>query len=223
MNQDPRPRAVSRAVGRIPGARELAGPAIRTAAHKSIFVAAGIGLLTAGALCSVPFYPVPMTMQTLAVLVIGGLLGARLGVMAVAGYLLLGLSGAPVFHGGLGGPAIVAGPTGGYLIGFLAAAFVMGLAADRVRGTGKRATPRGGERARSWRELGILALGALLAEAAIYTFGVPWLAVYTDGLGAAVAVGLVPFLLGDALKTGVAIGIVRGGGRLLSSRGLLPF
>ncbi|MBN1321202.1 MAG: biotin transporter BioY [Thermoleophilia bacterium] len=197
----------------------------RPAVVKLGLVLAGMGVLTAGALCSVPFYPVPLTMQTLAVLVVGGLLGPRLGASAVAGYLALGLAGAPVFHGGLSGPAVLTGPTGGYLVGFLAAVSVMGFAASRVRRSGS--AERGGRvgvRDASWlREIAVLAGGALLAEAAIYTFGVPWLAFYTGGLGNAVAAGLVPFLLGDALKTAVAIGAVRGGRRLLSRWSLLPF
>jgi len=100
-------------------ARQTVGAGTRPAVVGVALVAAGIGVLTAGALLSVPFYPVPMTMQTLAVLLVGGLLGPKLGVAAVAGYLALGLAGAPVFHAGLSGPAVLMGPTGGYLAGFL--------------------------------------------------------------------------------------------------------
>ena len=103
--------------------------AARPIAAATASVAAGVGILTASAWLSVPFYPVPLTMQTLAVLLIGGLLGSRLGVATVASYLALGLAGAPVFHGGTGGPAVLPGPTGGYLVGFLPAAFLMGWAA----------------------------------------------------------------------------------------------
>jgi biotin transport system substrate-specific component len=216
MEDNPRARAIGRLATHALSAREIAHPAIRPVVLKSIFVAAGIGVLTAGALCSVPFYPVPLTMQTLAVLVVGGLLGSRLGVAAVAGYLALGVAGAPVFHNGLTGPAVFAGPTGGYLVGFLAAAFLMGAAVNRARAA------RVG-RTCFLRELVVLALGALLAEGAIYAFGVPWLALYTGSLGGAVAAGVVPFLLGDALKTALAIAAIHGGGKLLSRKGLLPF
>ena len=187
--------------------------AARPIAAASASVAAGVGMLTASAWLSVPFYPVPLTMQTLAVLLIGGLLGSRLGVASVAGYLALGLAGAPVFHGGTGGPAVLLGPTGGYLIGFLPAAFLMGWAASRVR------TGRSGRRGLVV-ELAALGAGAVLAEAAIYALGVPWLAfAYLGGdFSRAAAVGFLPYLLGDLLKCAVAIGAIRIGTRRLGSR-----
>jgi biotin transport system substrate-specific component len=191
------------------------GPLVRVLLGISL-VATGVGILTASAWLSVPFYPVPMTMQTLAVLLVGGLLGPRLGVTAVAGYLALGLVGAPVFHGGMGGPAVLAGPTGGYLLGFLPAAFLMGLVASRVRAAGPG---KGG----TWRGLAALAGGALSAEIAIYAVGLPWLAFLLGDLGLAVTAGVVPFLLGDVLKTAVAVGAIRSGSRVLDRRGLLPF
>jgi biotin transport system substrate-specific component len=222
--------------------RSLAQPLVLRAA----LVLAGMGVLTVGAWISVPFYPVPLTMQTLAVLLVGGLLGPRLGVSAVAGYLAVGLMGAPVFHNGLGGLAVLAGPTGGYLVGFLPAALLMGLAVrwarstTRAEATGARLAADGagvGDRRSSdrpdvrpggWmapaREWTVLAAGAVLAGVAIYALGVPWLALFTGGsLAHAAAVGAVPFILGDLLKTAVAIGAVRLGGAALSSRGLLPF
>jgi biotin transport system substrate-specific component len=169
-------------------------------------VAAGVGILAAGAWLSVPFYPVPLTMQTLAVLLVGGLLGPRLGTAAVFSYLALGAAGAPVFHNGLGGPVVLLGPTGGYLLGFLPAAFLMGLAARRVRTVGS-----GRQMGSVFGELAVLVAGALLAETAIYAFGVPWLAaVYTGGsLSRAVAVGAFPYFLGDLLKITVAVGALR--------------
>jgi biotin transport system substrate-specific component len=126
------------------------------------------------------------------------------------GYLGLGLAGAPVFHGGLAGPAVLAGPTGGYLLGFVPAAFVMGYAA-------KWATAK---RRAGLRQLSLLVAGALLAETSIYAVGLPWLAIlYTGGdLARAAAVGAVPYLLGDLLKAAVAIGAIRAGTRY-GSRG----
>ncbi len=112
-----------------PAWRDLSSSRAGRAAVGLSLVAAGIALLTAGSWLSVPFYPVPLTMQTLAVLLVGGLLGPRRGPAAVAGYLALGLAGTPVFHNGIGGPAVLLGPTGGYLLGFVPAAFLMGLAA----------------------------------------------------------------------------------------------
>jgi biotin transport system substrate-specific component len=207
---------IGRVVARALDTHNLPGFGVRLVVLKTALVVAGIGVLTAGAWLSVPFYPVPMTMQTLAVFLVGGLLGPRLGVAAVAGYLALGLTGAPVFHGGIGGPAVLAGPTGGYLVGFVPAAFLMGWAARWAR---KSDSGRGG-----WlRETVVLAAGALLAEIAILAPGVSWLAVFTGGVGQAVAVGLLPFVLGDLLKMAVAVGALRLGGQVLLRRGLLPF
>jgi biotin transport system substrate-specific component len=177
---------------------------VRTLALQTMLAIAGVGLLAASAWISVPFYPVPLTMQTLAVLLIGGLLGPRLGAATVVGYLSLGLAGAPVFHNGLAGPAVLAGPTGGYLLGFVPAAFLMGYAVKRAMA-----------RRSLVRQSVVLGAGAIVAEAAIYAVGLPWLAVfYTGGdLAHAAAVGAVPYLLGDLLKAAVAIGAIRAGVR----------
>lgn len=190
------------------------------AAQKAVLVLAGVGILAASAWLSAPFYPVPLTMQTLAVLLVGGMLGPVLGVSSVVGYLALGALGAPVFHNGLGGAIILAGPTGGYLLGFIPAVFLMGCA---VRLAGHRApafgTPASGAAAR-WsaaRRMGLLALGALGASVAVYVVGLPWLA-FSSGLGLerALSVGLFPFVLGDLLKAAVAVGALYLGGRALS-------
>jgi biotin transport system substrate-specific component len=174
--------------------------AMRPAIAAMALVTAGVGLLAASAWISVPFYPVPLTMQTLAVLMIGGVLGPKLGTASVAGYLVLGLTGAPVFHGGLGGPAIFVGPTGGYLLGFLPAVLLMGLAAkNRWAIAPGRTLPL-----RRW---AALMTGALVAEAAIYVIGVPWLA----------------FVGGLTLREAVAVGAVRGGRRVLGRWGTMSF
>jgi biotin transport system substrate-specific component len=216
MKRHPQAMAVDRSEVLVVDAPRYARTAGRHMVLSALLVVAGIGVLTASAWLSVPFYPVPLTMQTLAVLMVGGLLGPRRGLAAVAGYLALGLAGAPVFHGGLGGPAVLAGPTGGYLVGFLPAALLMGLAANwALRG------------ARQLRPLGqflVLAAGAVSAEVVIYCLGFPWLAFgYGLGLHEAAAVGLVPFLLGDLLKAAVAVGAVRGGRSVLARWGSLPF
>jgi biotin transport system substrate-specific component len=185
-------------------------------ARKAALVLAGVGILAASAWLSVPFYPVPLTMQTLAVLLIGGMLGPVLGVSAVAGYLALGAIGAPVFHNGLGGLAVLGGPTGGYLVGFLLAAFLMGWAA-RLAGPARPGHTGIRARARAGRRLILLALGAIAASAAIYAVGLPWLALVAHlGFQKTIDVGLVPFLLGDALKAAVAVGAVYLGNKALS-------
>ncbi len=92
---------------------------------------AGTLALALSAKVQIPFYPVPMTLQTLAVLAIGAAFGLRLAAATVALYLIEGLLGLPVFAGAVAGPAYMFGPTGGYLLGFLASAAFVGFAADR--------------------------------------------------------------------------------------------
>ena len=157
----------------------------------------GLSLLLAlSARVSVPFWPVPMTMQTLAVLVIAGLAGPRLASGAMLAYLAEGALGLPVFAGTHGiGLAYLAGPTGGYLIGMLAAAAVVGALARRVAG-------------RPVALLGVMTLGSLL----VYAAGAAWLSVYV-GPAKALALGVVPFLAGDAVKTALAACAVLAAGR----------
>ena len=147
---------------------------------------AGSLLLALSSKVQAPFWPVPMTMQPFAVLVLGMLCGARLAAATVALYLAEGAVGLPVFAAG-GGIAYLAGPTAGYLFGFLAAATLMGHLAQR-----------------GWdRKIGSTIVAMTLGVAVIYLFGVSWLA-YLLGLEKAIAVGLLPFLLGDATKIVVA-------------------
>ena len=198
-------------------ARGLRALAIRPWLLKATVVLAGVGVLTASSWMSVPFYPVPLTLQTLAVLLVGGFLGPRLGVAAVASYLALGMAGAPVFHNGLGGLAVVAGPTGGYLLGFVPAAYLIGLA-------GRRGWSKSFARMGMLRKAALVTVGALLAEAAIYALGLPWLALITvQDAGATIAAGLVPFLLGDLVKMAIAVMVICGGKKLLERWGSLPF
>jgi len=155
-------------------------------------VLGGALLLAASAKLQVPFYPVPMTMQTLVVLVMGALLGARLASATVALYLVEGLVGLPVFAGAVAGPTYVVGPTGGYLIGFLVVAACLGGLADRGL-------------LRSWLTL---TLAMIVGHVAIFACGFGWLVV---GLGVAKAwtVGVAPFYVATALKTALAIVLAR--------------
>jgi biotin transport system substrate-specific component len=130
-----------------------------------------------------PFSPVPITGQTFAVLIIGMLFGARRGAAVLLLYIAEGLAGLPVFAGARAGIATLIGPTGGYLIGFVAAAFVVGYLAER--GAGKNL-------------LNTLT-AFLIGSAIIYLFGVAWLSTLL-GLREAIAAGMTPFLIGDAVK-----------------------
>lgn len=100
----------------------------------SILALAGIGLLVISSKIHVPFYPVPMTLQTMLVVLIGTAYGFRLGTATMAGFLALGALGLPVFAGPTAGLAIFSGPTGGYLLGFLLAAAACGFLADQGYG-----------------------------------------------------------------------------------------
>ena len=156
-----------------------------------VLVLGGSALLAMSAQIKIPLYPVPVTGQTLVVLMIGMAYGSRLGAATLLAYLFEGGMGLPVFAGGGAGWATLAGPTGGYLIGFLVAAFVLGLLAERGMGRGPIST----------------ALAMLVGTALIYVFGVTHLSGFI-GFEKAIAAGLLPFLYGDALKLIVAAGLM---------------
>ena len=146
-------------------------------------------LLSLSAHVKVPFWPVPMTMQTFVVLMIGAAYGWRLAGATLVAYLIEGAAGLPVFTGGVG-PLYMAGPTGGYLLGFVVAAGVAGFLAER-------GALRGPVRA---------LFGFLLADALILALGVAWLSTLI-GMDKAIAGGLLPFLAGEALKIVLAMAL----------------
>ena len=149
-------------------------------------VLVGVGILAVSARIQVPFYPVPVTMQTLAVMFIAMAYGSKLGTATLFSYLFAGFIGAPVFAGGAGF-AYMAGPTGGYLVGFLLAGVVLGALADRGW-------------TRNWQTT---AAAMLAGTSIIYLLGVAWLS-QLIGLDKAITLGLVPFIYGDILKLVIA-------------------
>ncbi len=157
----------------------------------------GAALITLGAKLQVPFWPVPMTLHTLAVFALAALFGPRLAMAAMAGYLIAGAMGLPVFSGtparGIG-LAYMAGPTGGYLAGYLLASGVIGWLA-----AGRGAVGR--------------TLAMLAGLAVVYALGLAWLARFVPAQGL-IAAGLAPFLLGDLVKVMLASGLVLGLRRL---------
>ena len=153
---------------------------------KFALVISGIALLAISSKIQVPFWPVPMTLQSLVVLLIGASYGARLAGTTLLSYLATGAIGLPVFAKGAG-VAYMAGPTGGYLIGFLAAAIVVGWLADR--GFGRTLLSA----------VAILAAGELV----LFALGVSWLAI-AIGLQKAIAGGLSPFIPAEVLKVALA-------------------
>jgi biotin transport system substrate-specific component len=149
------------------------------------FVIAGAILIYLTALVTIPNEPVPYTLQTFGVLVVGGALGLRRGAASTFLYVALGLVGLPFFAESRGGTAVIFGTTGGYLIGFVVAGALVGRLAEL-----------------GWdRRIGG-ALGAtLVGTIAIYAIGVPWLAVVSGkGLSFAIANGLLPFVVWDTVK-----------------------
>jgi biotin transport system substrate-specific component len=135
-----------------------------------------------------PFTPVPITGQTFGVLLIGAALGSRRGAASILAYLTEGTLGLPFFAGGAGGLSVLTGATAGYLMGFVAAAYVVGRLAER-----------GLER--SFRTSIVpFVLGTVI----IYAFGVAWLSTVLGSLGEALRFGVLPFLIGDAIKLSAA-------------------
>jgi biotin transport system substrate-specific component len=173
---------------------ELAAPARTRLGRRLVGIAAGALVVAAAAQAAVPvaFSPVPMTLQPLAVLAVGGLLGASGGVAALVTYLAAGLLGLPVFAGGSSGVLHLLGPTGGYLLAFPVAAGVTGLVAGRGAG--------------ALRVLLACGLGMVI----IHAGGAAQLAVLGRDAGLALRVGFVPFLTGDLIKVGLAAAVVLG-------------
>jgi biotin transport system substrate-specific component len=180
-------------------------------AKQAALVLAGTLVIAIAAQVSIPFFPVPMTLQTLAILAVGLAYGSRLGAITLLTYLGQGLVGLPVFANGMNGAALL-GPTGGFLLGFVLMAWLAGLATDR--GVSSPVT---------------LAAVTLGASAALYVPGLAW------PLGVATAFGIdagwatlsvegvlsgfmLPFLIGDAVKAVLAALLVSGALRLLDRR-----
>jgi biotin transport system substrate-specific component len=172
----------------------LAGRGSRTL-QEVLLVLAGTAVLYASAKIFVPFLPVPMTLQTFAVMAIAAAYGARLGTLTVLAYLAEGILGLPVFTytpPAVAGPLYLLGPTGGFLAGFVLLAIIVGHAADR-----------------GWdRSAARLFAAMLAADVVVFAIGFAWFAGFAHlssgavGAGAAIAwsKGVAPFILGDLLK-----------------------
>lgn len=179
-------------------------------ARDVILVVAGTALVSVLAQVSIPWFPVPFTGQTLAVLLVGGMLGALRGAISMALYFAIGALGAPVFSDQSGGWDIITGATGGYIIGFILAAGLVGWLCER--GADRRVVPM----------IGVLLLGNVI----IYAVGVPWLANWSPagdgvafGWGQAYGFGVQPFILGDLLKLAIVAALLPAGWALLQRTG----
>lgn len=161
-------------------------------------VAAGAAVTAGAAQLAVPLWPVPITGQTLAVLLVGVFLGATRGALSLALYAVLGIAGLPVFSDASSGWQVVAGPTGGYIIGFIFAGAFTGWLAQR-----------------EWDRKPVWAFLAFLVGSIIpFAFGLPWLAGSLGALGldnsvgAVLASGLYPFVIGGVVKAVLGAGII---------------
>ena len=150
-------------------------------------------LTAVGAYIHVPIGPVPIVLSTLFVILSGLLLGSRWGLASMALYLLVGAIGIPVFAGGKGGFAHFFGPTGGYLIGYLVSAWITGLISEKAN-----------------RLLIRDVIAVVIGSLTLYACGVPWLKIVTQmSWSKTLLVGMIPFLIGDAIKASVAVILAR--------------
>ncbi|WP_092229075.1 biotin transporter BioY [Bradyrhizobium sp. Gha] len=165
-----------------------------------VLIALGTAMMALSAKVNLPLPYVPMTLQTLVVLVIGAAYGWRLGSATMIAYLAEGAMGLPVFAGPVGGIAPLVGPTAGYLYGFVAAAFVTGWLAER-----------------GWdRNVGLLFVAMAVGHAVIFIGGFVWLA-YGIHLGAGKAwlVGVAPFILASIIKNTLAAALMPAARRII--------
>ena len=185
----------------IPAGRRVLADAVtgrRSLATDLALIAAGTVIVALLAQVSVPLWPVPITGQTLGVVIVGAALGAWRGAASLALYLVAGLAGLPIFADFTGGPLSVLKPSFGFVIGFVFAAFAIGWLAER-----------------DWDRRFWPALAGFLAASVIpFLFGVPYLAVVLGGLGldnslpAVMQAGVYPFVLGGVVKAVVAAAAV---------------
>ena len=149
-----------------------------------VFVALFAAVMTVCAQIQIPFGQVPFTLQTLGVFIAASLLGWKRGTLSVIVYVLLGLAGVPVFAGFSGGIGVLFGPTGGYIIGFIFTALIVGLMTEKL---GKK----------PWVEI----VSMILGLAVCYAFGTVWFMFQMKmGLVESLLLCVVPYLIADALK-----------------------
>lgn len=191
-----------------------ASPTVTRAIRAAVLAVLGSLFVAICAQVQIPLWPVPVTGQTFAVLVVGMAFGWRLGGATLLLYLAEGAVGLPVFANFAAGPGVLAGPTGGYIVGFVLAAAAIGYLAQR-----------GWDRS-VWRT----AIAMLIGNVVLYVPGLIWLGMFyagpgaqyvdntgaTTAVGAAIAGGLTPFLLGDALKLALAAALFPIAWRMLS-------
>jgi len=179
----------------------------RTLVMDILLVVAGAALVTVLAQVAIPLWPVPITGQTLAVLLVGSTLGWARGAISMVLYALLGLVGLPVFSDGTHGATVLFGATGGYIVGFIVSAALVGWLAER-----------------QWDRKILKAIVTFVAgSVVVFAIGLPWLAIvlHTD-LPTTLQYGLYPFIIGGIIKAAIAAGLLPlawwGGDRIATNR-----
>jgi len=165
----------------------------RTLVMDVVLVVAGAALVTVLAQVAIPLWPVPITGQTLAVLLVGSTLGWARGAISMVLYAALGLVGLPVYSDGSHGASVLFGATGGYIIGFIVSAALVGWLAER-----------------QWDRKILKAIVTFVAgSVVVFAIGLPWLAVvlHTD-LPTTLQYGLYPFIFGGVIKAVIAAGLL---------------
>lgn len=154
-------------------------------------ILSAVFVLAALSRVSIPLQPIPLTGQTLGLLLIGIMLGRKRALLAVLTYLGMGIIGFPVFAAGGFGLATLIGPTGGYLLGFIPAAFILGFLGEK-----------------GWYHKAFSAISALIiGHAIVFAFGLIWLANFT-GWNTVLAAGFIPFIPGAVIKTLIAFAFI---------------
>ena len=165
------------------------GKKSRFSVRDMVFTAMFAALIAVCSILSIPIGEVPVTLQTFAVCLAAAMLGWKRGMLSVLVYILLGAVGIPIFAGMKGGFGVLAGPTGGYIIGFLLTALIIGVAAEK---SGRRALP--------------LTLSMTLGVLACYAVGTVWFVFVTKmHIGESLMLCVLPFLLPDAVKIAAAV------------------
>lgn len=170
----------------------------RTWVSDIALVTAGAALVAVLAQVAIPLWPVPVTGQTLAVLLVGAGLGAARGAASLTLYALLGAVGLPIYSDASSGWSVLAGPTGGYIIGFIASAAIVGWAAERSWDRG-------------WYKPIITFIGGSIV---VFAFGLPWLAFSLGQLGlpndlqSVLVAGFYPFIIGGLIKAAIAAALL---------------
>lgn len=150
--------------------------------------AALIAALSVTVAIPIPFSPVPVTLQTLGIMLTPSLLGWKRGSLAVVAFLVLGFAGLPLFAGGSGGLGVLAGPSAGFIVSWIPAALVIGMLTDLMVRRG---------RYRFWQGLAVNLLGGIVV---IYAIGIPWMAVVLQDGVLATSFSMAVFFPGDVVK-----------------------